>query len=100
MWTRPRTLEELIPNDIRERWDITTQTLIPWSVPNLDDAEREISDVNALEIRFKVGKMDGKIREFMKTNRLVTAHKTQDNLIALRNWAVTQGKKIVLLQEK
>jgi hypothetical protein len=100
MWRRPRSLEELIPNDVRQRWDIDTETLIVWTKPDLQDAEREISDVNTIEIRYRDGKMDNKIREYMKANRIITVHKMDGNLQKLRAWAVSQGKKIRLVQEK
>jgi hypothetical protein len=100
MWRRPRSLEELIPSDVRQRWDIDTETLIVWTKPDIQDAEREISDVNTIEIRYRDGKMDNKIREYMKANRIITVHKMDGNLQKLRAWAVSQGKKIRLVQEK
>lgn len=100
MWTRPRTLEELIPADVRERWDIDTTTNIVWLPADLEDAEREIAENNTIEIRYREGRMDNKIREVMKANRIVTVHKMDGNLQKLRAWAVSQGKKIRLVQEK
>lgn len=100
MWRRPRSLEELIPSDVRQRWDIDTETLIVWTKPDIQDAEREISDVNTIEIRYRDGKMDNKIREYMKANRIITVHKMDGNLQKLRAWAVSQGKKIRIVQEK
>ena len=94
-WTRPTTLEELIPEDVRIRWNITTSTRILWSSPNslsLDEKEREISDANSIRIQYD----DRKIRDFMKANKIHTTHKKQCNLRELREWAVRQGKKIVL----
>ncbi len=92
-WIRPSTLEELIPEDVRIRWNITTSTRIVW--PNklsLEDSEREISDVHSIHIAYD----DRKIRDFMKANKIHTTHKKQCNLQELREWAVRQGKKIVL----
>jgi hypothetical protein len=100
MWTRPRTLEELIPSDVRERWDIDTATQIVWMKADLEDAEREIAENNTIEVRYREGKMDSKIREIMKTNRIITVHKMDGNIQKLRSWAVSQGKKIRLVQEK
>ncbi len=96
MWTRPRTLEELIPEDVRNRWDIDTETPIQWLTPSLADGEREIANSNTIEIRLR----DGKIREFMKANKILTVHKMEGNLQKLRQWAVSQGKKIRLIQDK
>jgi ribosomal protein L7/L12 len=100
MWTRPRTLEELIPSDVRERWDIDTATQIVWLKAGLGDAEREIAENNTIEVRYREGKMDSKIREIMKANRILTVHKMDGNIQKLRSWAVSQGKKIRLVQEK
>ena len=97
---RPRTLEDLIPTDVRERWDIDTETAIVWLIPGLEDAEREIAENNTIEIRYREGRMDNKIREYMKSNRIVTVHKMDGNVQKLRTWAVSQGKKIRLVQEK
>jgi len=99
MWTRPATLEELIPADVRERWNINTSTNIGWKLPTNDDAQREIAELNTIEIRYK-DKLDGKIREFMKLNKIHTTHKMDDNIRVLFNWAITKGKKIRIVQEK
>jgi len=99
MWTRPGTLEELIPADVRERWRIATNTRIDWSIPTIDDAQREIADINAIEIHYR-DKLDAKIREFMKSNKIHTTHKMDDNLRVLFSWAVSKGKKIRLIHDK
>jgi hypothetical protein len=105
MWTRPHSLEELIPSDVRERWRIQTQTKIEWTLPTLDDSEREIAEINTIEIRYqedqgKVNRLDGRLREFMKLNKIHTTHKMEDNIKTLRSWAIQQGKKIRLVQAK
>jgi hypothetical protein len=103
MWTRPTTLEELIPPEVRARWGIQTETPIIWTKPSLEQAEREIADVNTIEIVYaKKGKgsLDSRLREYMKANRIPTVHSESGNLAKLRMWAVSQGKKIRLVQEK
>jgi len=103
-WTRPSTLEELIPADVKKRWNLKTATRIQWSEPELEDAEREIADINVIEIRYHVegksNRLDARLREFMKLNKVQTTHKMDDNIMTLREWAVYQGKKIRLIQEK
>ena len=109
-WYRPRTLEELIPADLRERFDIDTETpIVRWLRPTLEDADREIPENNAIEIRYResrkgetVGKegKDRRIRDFMIANKIKTEHAMNDNIQRLREWAVSQGKKIVFIQEK
>ena len=99
MWTRPGTLEELIPADVRERWRINTQTRIEWNPPTIEDAQCEIADINTIEIRYR-DKLDAKIREFMKANKIHTTHKMDDNIRVLFKWATSKGKKIRLVQER
>ena len=105
--TRPATLEELIPADVKARWGITTHTriLYPQDI-TLDDAEREIGEGSVIEIRYGslpegATKLDAAIRAFMKAQKpkIETVHKMEGNLIKLRLWAVAQGKKIRLVQE-
>lgn len=97
---RPRTLEELIPPDVRARWGITTQTPIVWSRPTVTTMEREITDENTIEIKHQGNNRDAKIREVMRQHKVRTAHSMEDNIARLRSWAVSQGKKIRILQEK
>jgi hypothetical protein len=99
MWKRPRNLEDLIPHDVRERWDIDTETPIVWLTPSLYDAEREIPNINTIFLHYREGRMDGKIREFMKANKIPTVHKMDGNLMRLREWAVFHGKKLCLQQD-
>jgi hypothetical protein len=97
---RPRTLEELIPEDVRQRWGITTQTHIIWpSTLTLEDKEREIADNNRIEIRYTTRTRDAAIRAYMRNHDIPTDKRMTDNLICLREWAVARGKKLVLIQE-
>lgn len=98
--TRPRTLEELIPADLRERYEISTDTPIVWHWPTLEQAEAEIADTNTIEVRYRDGKRDAKIREVMRHYKVPTVHKMDGNIQKLRSWAVSQGKKVRLIQEK
>ena len=102
---RPRSLEELIPADVRDRWDIDTDTPIVWHTPTcrpltLADAEREIAETNTIEVRYREGKQDSRIREVMRSFKIPTVHKMDGNIQKLRTWAVSQGKKVRLVQER
>lgn len=98
---RPRTLEELIPEEVRLRWGITTSTPILWTTPlTLADQEREIADTNTIEVRYREGKQDSKIREVMRVHKIPTVHKMEGNIQLLRKWAVEHGKKVRLVQEE
>lgn len=97
---RPRTLEELIPADVRERWNITTSTNIVWNGYLTDDTvEREIPENYTIDIHYKVGKLDYAIREVMRNLKVSTVHKMDGNLQRLRLWAMENGKKVRLIQE-
>jgi len=107
MWTRPATLEELIPNDIRERWGIQTSTRIKWSPPTEEDAQREIANINTIEIRHQGKKnaalkqrtQDMAIRDYMHENKIATAQRGEDNIRILMKWAIDKGKKVVIIKE-
>jgi hypothetical protein len=98
--TRPRTLEELIPEDVRLRWGITTSTPIIWTKPTLEIQEREVAETNTIEVRYREGRQDSKIREVMRSYKIPTVHKMEGNIQLLRNWAVANGKKVRLVQEE
>jgi hypothetical protein len=98
--TRPRTLEELIPEDVRVRWGITTSTPIVWPKPTLAVKEREIAEINTIEVRYREGRQDSKIREVMRSYKIPTVHKMEGNIQKLREWAVENGKKVRLVQEE
>jgi hypothetical protein len=90
----------MIPSDVRERYGITTHTPYPWTIPSLEECEREISDTNTIHIRYREGRQDNKIREVMRSMKIPTVHKMDGNLLKLRQEAVKMGKKICLSQEK
>jgi len=102
--TRPATLEELIPADVRARWGIKTRTLIhypPAAELTLDDAEREIGEGCVIDIHYGPAiTLDSALRTYMKAQRpkIDTLHDKKGNLLKLRLWAVAQGKKIRLVQ--
>lgn len=113
MVDRPVTLEELIPEELRERWGIDTRTEIAWSsgaATPLIVKETEIANTNSIEIRYSVkgGRemgLDAQLRKYMKANGIVNAsghteHATTANLQKLREWAVSQGKKVRLVVEE
>jgi len=97
---RPRCLEDLIPADIRARWGIRTQTAIVWPAVTLEIAEREIAETNTIEVVYREGRQDNRIREVMRSLKIPTVHKMEGNIQKLRTWAVANGKKVRLIQEK
>ena len=90
---RPRCLEELIPEDLKARWGILSFTPIVFGrAETLEEKENEIAVSNSILIPNK----DAEIRQFMRNLKIPTVHKMSDNVRKLREWAVGQGKKIVL----
>ena len=84
-----------------ERWGLTdTKTPLPKRELTLEVAEREIARTNTIDIVYREGKQDSRIREVMRHYKIPTVHKMEKNLIILRNWAVRQGKKVRLVQDK
>ena len=97
---RPKFYEDLIPTDVLERWGIKTRTPLVLEKVTLEVAEREIANTNTIEIAYRDGKQDSRIREVMRNYKIPTVHKMDKNLLILRGWAVRRGKKIRLIQEK
>jgi hypothetical protein len=97
---RPRCLEDLIPAEVKARWGIQTQTAIVWPAVTLEIAEREIAESNTIEVVYREGRQDNRIREVMRSLKIQTVHKMEGNIQKLRAWAVANGKKVRLSQEK
>lgn len=101
----PETLEELIPEEVLERWMIDTRTPIDRvGKRSLFEIETGIAESNTIVIRYseavgRESRKDARIREFMRLNGLVSVkghakHSTDENMRLLREWAVARGKKI------
>ena len=105
---RPATLEDIIRRvggeDELERWGLTkTSHYILHRSPKmmtLEEMEKEIADSNTIEVVYRDGKQDSRIREVMRTLKIATVHKMDDNIHKLRTWAVANGKKVRLVQER
>ena len=86
----PTYIEELIPQDIKDMYGITTQTAYTKSEKIIEPHPiRRIDIVNS----------DKWLREFMKYQRLQTARKREDNLTKIFEWAHANGLKIHLINE-
>ena len=98
-WKRPIYLEDLISDEDKERWQITTKTPIihtPLTQENYKEvALREISRAGTL---FVINQ-DKKIRDFMDKNGVKTVHKQIDNMRILTDWAIRQGRRIEFVKE-
>jgi hypothetical protein len=86
----PNYIEDLIPQDIKDIYNIISQTEY-----NKPEKIIEPHPVRCIEIV----NSDKWIREFMKHQRLQTARKREDNLTKIFDWAHTSGLKINLINE-
>ena len=97
----PRFFEDLIDADLLERWGLThSRTPLPPRDLTLAVAEREIARTNTIDVVYREGRQDNRIREVMRQYKIPTVHKMEKNLLLLRGWAVRHGKKVRLIQEK
>jgi hypothetical protein len=98
-WKRPVYLEDLISDEDKERWQITTKTPIihtPLTQENYRGvALREIPRVGTVYVI----NQDKKIRDFMDKNGVKTVHKQIDNMRLLTDWAIRQGRRIEFVKE-
>ena len=98
---RPRFFEDLIDADLLERWGLThSHTPLPPRALSLEVAEREIAPTNTIDVIYREGTKDRRIRDIMGKYKIKTEHSMEKNLLLLRNWAVRHGKKVRLVQEK
>lgn len=92
LWERPSCLEELIPDDVRALWSI--QTITPMSYTTLAGAAGTESE---LCMDIEVSQNDKKMRAFMTEHDIDTAHKTNENLQRIRDWAMHKGLRVRLV---
>lgn len=86
--------------ELERRGLANTKTPLPPRELTLEVAEREIAETNTIEVVFRKGNMDSRIRKVMGQYKIRAVHSIENNLKALRNWAVRHGKKVRLVQEK
>lgn len=98
-WKRPIYLEDLISDEDKERWQITTKTPIihtPLTQENYKElALKEMPRAGTLYVI----NQDKKIRDFMDKNGVKTVHKQIDNMRILTDWAIRQGRRIEFVKE-
>ncbi len=87
---RPSTLEELIPNNVKLQWGLTSQTRLFFPV-ELKDTEFHYDYIVPLD---KKGQ-----KEFMNQHKIVKeTGKKEDRLKTIREWATQRGYRIRLQQ--
>ena len=88
-WERPTSLEELIPADVRERWNIQTSTELMFETERgAPGTDRE------RKIEVEVSSNDKQLRQFMKENAIDTTSAREENLKRIRDWATQHGFRL------
>lgn len=87
---RPSTLEELIPKDLKQQWNLTSQTRLFFPT-ELKETEYRYEYAVPLD---KKGQ-----KEFMIQHKIVKeSGKKEDRLKTIREWATDRGYRITLYQ--
>ena len=99
-WERPTCLEEMIPADLRARYAIHTKTPIEYAKPRTD----EMHDINTVVIPdpyVRGGYED--LKAFIEKRKIkvekVTKESKEKCLEAVYNWGVSNGYRIVKMNE-
>jgi len=99
-WERPTSLEELIPADVKQRYNITTCTEIQYAAPRGDDGtEQELHSMNEI----LVPKNYPELLDFLAKNNIkaegVTKPPRANCIKAVKAWGVERGFRVVLQGE-
>lgn len=98
-WERPKYLEDLIPDEVKLRWSITTKT------PIIHTPLRKSHDVTVgnkeipMSDTYKIVKHDKKIRTFMKENAIHSTHEQIENMRIITDWAIKKGMRVEFIKE-
>lgn len=100
-WERPTTLEELIPSDIRLRYNITSCTRIPFTNERCTpEAEHELASINTVVIPDDYGQLS----EFVKRHKIPVEKTTKAAgnafIAAIKEWGIKRGLRIVVTVPK
>ena len=91
-WERPTTMEELIPADLRVRYNIVSRTDLTFDLPRgAEGSEKE------RKIEIEVSRQDKPMRAFMKDHDIPTTHDTESNLQRNRDWSMREGFRLRVL---
>jgi len=85
----PNYIEDLIPIDLKNYYDIRTKTEYHKTSQNKPPA-------NSFRIQ-EIVNDDKWIRAFLKKRKIPTTRKREDNLMTIQNWAAGRGLSIVLV---
>ena len=98
-WKRPVYLEDLISDEDKERWQITTKTpIVHTPLTQANYRELALKEMQRAGTLYVINQ-DKKIRDFMDKNGVKTVHKQIDNMRLLVDWAIRQGRRIEFVKE-
>jgi hypothetical protein len=96
-WERPTSLEELIPQDVRARWRITSHTSLSFTEPR--GASKTESE---LPYEYVIHNEKKSLTKFMETEKISPVRredgKKEDKIKTIRDWAMQKGYRIRLTQ--
>ncbi len=100
-WERPLTLEELIPSDIRLRYNITSSTRLEFPTNRCTpEAEHELASINTVVIPDDYTQLS----EFVKRNKIPVEKNTKAAgnalIAAIKEWGIKRGLRIVVTVPK
>ena len=87
----PTCLEDLIPQDTKDRFSITTHT--EYNPVNLNAMTHDVNRVDIIN-------HDKWIRDFMKHKHLPTARKREENLNRIFDWAAGSGMTVRIINQE
>lgn len=99
-WERPRYLEDLITEEVKKRWSITTQTpIVHQPLTKSHDIAIGNKEISA-EDTYRIANKDKKIRAFMKEKGIHSTHEQIENMRIITEWAIRKGMRIEFIKEK
>jgi hypothetical protein len=94
-WERPTSMEELIPQHIKQRYNITTVTPIMFKKPRGPDTVHELHSINEVTIP----ETYEKILEFIAKHKIIAEKTTKPRgdacIDAIIAWADARGIRVI-----
>ena len=89
------SLEELIPLDVRRRYNITTHTAIDWKMPRSEETAHEIAPINEITLPYNYTAY----KDFIEKRKIRVEKVTKESLSAchkaVKAWCVANGYRLV-----
>jgi len=89
------SLEELIPLDVRRRYNITTHTAIEWKTTRCEETAHEIAPINEITLPYNYSAY----KDFIEKRKIRVEKVTKESLSAchkaVKAWCVANGYRLV-----